>query len=161
MRSLSPVEAAFCVAVAGSVLGVGLPVFVRDLHASRLVEPIDSLNRVAARAAARAASQSAPSRYPESVGATPRAVPSGKPVQDPPGTWDHPTWVSLGLSFSRPHSYSFEFESEERGRRSRYRAVARGDLDGDGQLSEFSVRGEASDGAEPLTLPMDIYREIE
>jgi hypothetical protein len=61
----------------------------------------------------------------------------------------------------QPGPQLLAFESEERGRRSRYRAVARGDLDGDGQLSEFSVRGEASDGAEPLTFPMDIYREIE
>jgi hypothetical protein len=158
VRSLTPVEAALCVAVAGSVLAVGVPAFVRDLHASRLVEPIDGLNRIAAAAAGAVKGGKA---YPESAPSTPREVPSGAPAQDPPGTWDHPTWVRLGLSFSRPHSYSFEFESERRGRRSKYTAVARGDLDGDGQLSEFSVRGEAVDGQAPVTLPLEMRREVE
>ena len=53
--------------------------------------------------------------------------------------------MSLGLAFDTPHSYSFEFDSERRGRRSKYVATAQGDLDGDGQLSEFSIRGEAAD----------------
>lgn len=161
MRSLSPVEAALCAAIGGSVLAVGIPAFVRDLHASRLVEPIDGLNRIASAAAARASSHSAAAPYPESVGRTPASVPVGKPAQDPPGTWDHPTWTSLGFGFSRPHSYSFELESGARGRRAWYRAAASGDLDGDGQLSEFSVRGEVAEGREPVTFPMEMYREIE
>lgn len=202
MRSLSPVEAALCVAIGGSVLAVGVPSFVRNLHASRLVEPIDGLNRIAAAAAERAAAASdgaandsagsdvaasdvteggaegvvegsvelASSKdeprveqagYPPSVGPTPRAVPLGAPALDPPGTWDQPTWKSLKFGFSRPHSYSFEFQSEARGRKSRYRAIARGDLDGDGQTSEFSVRGEATSGAAPLTYPLEMHREIE
>jgi hypothetical protein len=152
------VEAALCIAVGGSVLAVGIPAFVRDLHASRLVEPIDGLNRIAAAAAARVERGE---RYPASVARTPREVPVGAPVLDPPGVWDHPTWVSLGLSFARPHSYSFSFESEKRGRRARYVASAEGDLDGDGQLSSFSIRGEAVDGQPPVTFPMEMHREVE
>jgi hypothetical protein len=161
VRSLSPVEAALCVAVLGSVLAVGIPAFVRDLHASRLVEPIDGLNRIAAAAAAAALKDGSKRLYPESAPRTPREVPSGAPADDPPGSWDHPTWVALGLSFSRPHSYSFEFQSERRARRSKYVAVAEGDLDGDGQLSQFSIRGEAADGQEPVTYPMEMRREVE
>jgi len=159
MRSLTPVEAALCVAVCGSVLAVGIPAFVRDLHASRLVEPIDGLNRIAGAAAAHVAGE--PNRYPDSAPRTPRDVPAGAPALDPPGVWEHPTWVSLGLAFDIPHSYSFEFDSERRGRRAKYVAVAQGDLDGDGQLSEFSIRGEAVDGREPLTLPIEMRREVE
>ncbi len=161
MRSLSPVEAALCVAVCGSVLAVGIPAFVRDLHASRLVEPIEGLNRIATAAAVQASENPARQAYPEDAPQTPRVVPSGKPMQDPPGTWDHPTWVRLGLGFSRPHSYSFEFDSDARGGRARYLAVARGDLDGDGQLSEFSIKGEVVEGRPPETLPMEMHREIE
>jgi hypothetical protein len=188
VRSLSPVEAALCVAVGGSVLAVGIPAFVRNLHASRLVEPIDGLNRIAASAAARAgaaagegpnleaaeplegrvegASTQARTRggqgaYPASVGPTPAAVPLGASTLDPPGSWEHPTWKALEFGFSRPHSYNFEFQSEVRGRKSRYRAIARGDLDGDGQTSEFTVRGEAAPGGEPLTFPLEMHREIE
>ncbi|HTV19387.1 MAG TPA: hypothetical protein VMG12_11965 [Polyangiaceae bacterium] len=161
MRSLTPVEAALVVAVCGSVLAVGIPAFVRDLHASRLVEPIDGLNRIATAAAAHAANASGAQRYPESAPRTPRDVPAGAPALDPPGAWEHPTWVALGLAFDQAHSYSFEFDSERQGRRSRYSAVAQGDLDGDGQLSEFSIRGEAVDGRAPLTLPMEMRREVE
>jgi hypothetical protein len=67
----------------------------------------------------------------------------------------------LQFGFSRPHSYNFEFQSEVRGRKSRYRAIARGDLDGDGQTSEFAVRGEVTSGGEALTLPLEMHREIE
>lgn len=160
MRSLTPVEAALLVAVCGSVLAVGIPAFVRDLHASRLVEPIDGLNRIAVAAAAHADGAN-PKLYPESAPRTPRDVPAGAPMLDPPGVWEHPTWVALGLSFERPHSYSFEFDSERRGRRSKYVAVAQGDLDGDGQLSEFSISGEAVDGREPRTFPLEMRREVE
>lgn len=161
MRSLSPVEAALCVAIGGSVLAVGVPAFVRNLHASRLVEPMDGLHRIAAKAAALVSDPAGKPVYPPSVSLTPKTVALGSPAQDPPGTWDQPTWKALDFGFTRPHSYSFEFQSELKGRRARYRAIARGDLDGDGQLSEFSVRGEVSEGEAPLTLPLEMHREIE
>lgn len=161
MRSLSPVEAALCVAVGGSILAVGIPAFIRHLHASRLVEPIEGLQRIAGAAAVLVDSEPGKPRYPASVGPTPAEIPAGEPALDPPGSWDHPTWHSLRFGFTRPHSYSFEFQSEARGRRARYRAFARGDLDGDGEPSEFSVRGEASEGRAPLTFPLEMHREIE
>lgn len=161
MRSLSPVEAALCVAVGGSVLAIGVPAFVRDLHASRLVEPMDGLNRIAAAAAAHAVEREKGPAYPESAPRTPSTVPVGNPAPDPAAAWDHPTWVALGFSFTRAHSYSFEFESERRGRRSKYVAAAHGDLDGDGQLSQFSIRGEVVDGQAPVTFPLEMRREIE
>lgn len=158
MRSLSPVEAALCLAVGGSVLAVGVPAFVRDLHASRLVEPMDTLGRIAAAAAAGVERGEG---YPGSAPRTPREVPSGAPALDPPGVWEHPTWARLGVSFSRAHSYSFSFESDKRGRRARYLATAEGDLDGDGELSTFSVRGQAIDGQPPVTFPLEMRREVE
>ena len=142
------------------MLAVGIPDFVRDLNASRRVEPIDGLNSIDAAAAARV-EKGGMKVYPDSAPRTPREVPVGAPALDPPGAWEHPTWVSLGLSFTRPHSYSFEFQSDRRGRRSKYVAVARGDLDGDGQLSEFSIRGEVVDGQAPVTFPMEMRREVE
>ena len=161
MRSLSPVEAALCAAIGGSVLAVGIPAFVRDLHASRLVEPIDGLNRIAAAAAARAASESAVTPYPEGVGRTPSVVPMGKPAQDPPGTWDHPTWRLLDFRLEEPHAFSFAFESENGPDGSRFRATARGDLDGDGNLSTFVVSGTSPKGGAPSTAPLAMHREVE
>jgi hypothetical protein len=161
VRSLSPVEAAVCVAVAGSVLAVGVPAFVRNLRASHLAEPLDGLARIAATASAKAQGQPVESAYPETVGLTPAAVPEGEPAVDPPGTWQHPTWQHLGFSFSEAHSYSFAFDSERDKGVARFRATAHGDLDGDGELSEFSVAGEVRPGEEPRTFSVEMRREVE
>ncbi|MBK7581859.1 MAG: hypothetical protein IPI67_16825 [Myxococcales bacterium] len=161
MRSLTPVEAAVAVAVAASVLATALPAFVRNLHASKLVEPIDGLNRIATRATAMAAARPAASAYPESVSLTPALVPAGTRVTDPPGTWEHPTWRLLDFGFTVPHSFSFAFESGGSTEQSSFYARALGDLDGDGSTSEFSISGASRAGGEPTVSAMDMYREIE
>ena len=161
MRVLSPLEAVSGFSILGSVLAVAIPAFVRNLHASRFVEPIEGLAHIAARAAAHAAAQPAETAYPDSVGLTPSQVPRGGPVTDPPGTWDHPTWRLLDVAYVTPHAYSFAFESRNAPGKATYRAVANGDLDGDGLLSTFEISGESSDGAEPVTSPMESRRAVE
>lgn len=161
MRTVTPLEAAVAVAVAGAVLATALPAFVRNLHASKLVEPIDGLNRIATRATALAAGRPIASAYPESVGLTPAEVPAGVRVTDPPGTWDHPTWRSLEFELSVPHSFSFAFQSGGSAAHAAFRAVARGDLDGDGSTSELSISGQAHEGSPPSVGPMEMYREVE
>jgi type II secretory pathway pseudopilin PulG len=160
VRTFSLLEAAAAVAVVGSVLAVGVPAFLRNLHASRLVEPMEGLAHIARNAAA-AAAQSDQLAYPPSVGLTPSVVPAGIATKDPAGTWEQPTWLSLDFRFTVPHRYAFEFESERRNHRARYRASAHGDLDGDGQLSDFSVQGETVEGRAPFTYPLEMHREIE
>jgi hypothetical protein len=161
VRALTPVEAAVAVAVLGSVLATALPAFIRNLHASELVEPIDGLGRIATRATALAASHPTELAYPDSVPLTPADVPAGTRVQDPPGTWDHPTWRLLDFSFSVPHSFSFEFDSKNAPDVSVFLAKAHGDLDGDGSLSSFEISGETRTGGEPTIGQLDMYREIE
>ncbi len=158
---MTPVEAAIAVAVAGSVLATALPAFVRNLHASELVEPIDGLNRIATRATARAVSEPLSNAYPESVGLTPAQVPAGTRVTDPPGTWDQPTWRELDFGFTVPHSFSFAFESKGGPEGSSFTARAAGDLDGDGTQSSFSLGGEMRAPGAPSIGSMDMYREIE
>jgi hypothetical protein len=161
VRSLSHLEAAALVAVIGSVVATALPAFVRNLHASRLVEPIDGLNRIATRATVLAAGRPAKGAYPPSVPLTPEQVPKGERVSDPPGTWEHPTWRELGFSQENPHWFSFAFESNNGAGLATFTARAHGDLDGDGLQSTFSVSGQSKDGAGPVTLPMEIHREVE
>ncbi|MCC6901931.1 MAG: hypothetical protein IT377_23370 [Polyangiaceae bacterium] len=161
MRTITPLEAAVAVAVAGAVLATALPAFVRNLHASKLVEPIDGLNRIASRASALAAGRPVASAYPESVGLTPPQIPAGVRVMDPPGTWDHPTWRALEFGFTVPHSFSFTFESGGSDAHAAFRSVARGDLDGDGSTSEFSVSGQFPAGGLPTITPLEIHREVE
>jgi hypothetical protein len=161
VRPLSPVEAAVAVAIAGSVLATALPAFIKNLHASELVEPIDGLGRIASRATALSASRALEVAYPESVPLTPAEVPAKTQVQDPPGTWDHPTWRALDFSFTVPHSFSFAFDSKNAADVSVFLAKAHGDLDGDGSLSTFEISGETRAGGEPTIGQLEMYREIE
>jgi hypothetical protein len=161
LRPLTPVETAAAIALGGSLLAVTVPTFVRNLHASRLAEPIDGLNRIATRATALAAGRPAEIAYPETVGLTPSAVPQGKTVLDPPGTWNQPTWRRLDFEFTVPHAFSFSFESHDAKGAATFRATAHGDLDGDGVLSTFALGGQSRDGDEPTVTPLEVTREVE
>lgn len=159
MRPLSPLEMAAAVAVAGSVLAVAVPSFMRNLRLSRLAEPTDGLHQLATRATAYAETHPADSAFPETAPLTPSEVPRGARVDDPPGTWDHPTWRALEFGFASPHAFSFAFESQG-GARSVFHARAHGDLDGDGALSTFSIDGSHEAGRTTIG-PLEVRREVE
>jgi hypothetical protein len=92
---------------------------------------------------------------------TPAAPPRGKKEADPPGTWEHPTWKALAFRPSPegvPHAYAFSFD----GQPAAFVAQARGDLDGDGILSTFEIRGSARAGQKPEVAPgMVVEAELE
>jgi hypothetical protein len=161
MRALTPLEAAIAFAIGGSVLAVFIPAFVRNVHASRLTEPLAGLQAISGRAAQLADGAPQPQAYPESVPLTPAQVPRAELVSDPPGTWSHPTWRVLAFSFETPHAYSFAFQSQNGPEVSTYTASARGDLDGDGVHSSFHVSGSVRPGGAPKTLPLEVEREVE
>jgi hypothetical protein len=158
-RKFTPLELAIAFALVGSLLAVALPTFFRDLHASHLVEPVDGLQRIGVSALAyhethRAAAvgalpagvapPAAPGALPVSAPLTPADVPRGVLREDPAGTWDHPTWQALAFRPTRegvPHAFSFSFENQGTG----FVALAHGDLDGDGVLSTFELRGTVGD----------------
>ena len=161
MRRFTPLELAIGAALVGSVLAVAVPTFVHELHASRFVEPADGLSRIGIAAVSFC---EANERFPVSAPLTPSAPPRGRKETDPPGTWDGPTWSALAFRPAPdgvPHAYSFSFESPGG---STFVAQARGDLDGDGLLSTFEVRGEqrrTSDGKPGVTPGMYVEAEIE
>src|SRR5689334_10287284 len=161
MRSLTPVEAAVAFALVGSVLTISVPTFVRNVHASRMTEPLDGLARLGARASALADASPQAAAYPESVTLTPARVPRGELVADPSGTWDQPTWRVLDFSFTTPHAYAFELESKNGPDVSTVRVAAHGDLDGDGVVSTFELSGEVRPGQNPRTFPLEVVREVE
>jgi hypothetical protein len=161
MRSLTLLEAAIAVAVGGSVLAAAMPAFVRNLHASRLAEPIDGLGRIATRASALAHGAPPVTAYPESVPLTPEKVAQGEATIDPPGTWNHPSWRKLAFEWTVPHRYAFAFDSRNGADRAVFHARAHGDLDGDGVLSTFSISGESRQGGSPTTSALDVNREVE
>jgi hypothetical protein len=160
VRRFTPVELAIGVALAGSLAAVAVPAFFRELHASRFVEPTEGLARIATAAVAYAEVNG---RFPEGAPLTPSTPPRGTKEPDVPGAWDGPTWKALAFRPTPegvPHAYAFSFDSTAGG--TAFVAQARGDLDGDGVLSTFEVRGAARPGEKPAQTPgMYIEQELE
>ena len=161
MRPLTPVEAVLIAAVGGAVLCATVPAFVRNLRASRLAEPMDGLQMLATRASALAAGRPIILAYPPSVGLTPARVPAGTSQLDAEGTWDNPTWRLLDFRFTTPHAFAFAFESQCANDQSSFVATAHGDLDGDGLLSTFEIRGSIRANSDPEIGSLNVWREIE
>jgi hypothetical protein len=161
VRPLTVPETAVLASVVASALCVVVPAFFRNVHASRLVEPMDGLEQISARCIALSLGRPTETAFPPSAPLTPATVPRGEVVEDPPGTWDHPTWRELDFRIETPHSFSFAFESRNGPEESTFRAVAHGDLDGDGSQSTFSISGGVRRGEAPFRNPIEIHREVE
>jgi hypothetical protein len=174
MRSFSLLELAAIFSVGGSLLAVAVPAFLQNLSASKLAEPIEGLDRMVTSAVAYASQHPQEISFPPSAPLTPAEVPRGVRVTDPPKVWQHLTWLSLHFGFCSegadgkwactPHAFSFKFDSEldPATQVMRFTATAHGDLDGDGMVSTFEVRGERVPGQPARGLPgMYIDREVE
>lgn len=162
-RGLTAIEAAAGVAVVGSLLAVSVPAFLRELRSSKFVEATSGLSTIGAHAVAYAEGKSVASAFPESAPLTPRVTPRGEKTIDTPGTWDDPTWRALDFRASPegvPHAFSFSFSSNLSPARSIFAAQAHGDLDGDGLLSTFEVKGSAMPGTPAMVEP-GLYVESE
>lgn len=156
LRRFTPIELAIGVALLGATAAVAIPAFARELHASRLVEATDGLARMGEGALAYAEEHQ---RFSDSAPLTPAIPPRGKKEADPAGTWDGASWKALAFRPSPegvPHAYAFAFDSSG----SAFVARARGDLDGDGILSTFEIRGAARPG-EPPRLEPGMYVDAE
>ncbi len=157
-------ELAAAIAVGGSVLVVAVPSFVENLSFSKLDEPVDGLDRLVTNAIAYAEGRPQALSFPPSAPLTPSEVPRGEAALDPPEAWEHLTWRALDFRFDRPHYFAFKFDSAldpETGVM-RFVATAHGDLDGDGVLSTFQVRGERVPGQAARVLPgMYVDRQVE
>lgn len=174
-RGFSAMELAIGFALLGSALAVAVPTFVREVRASRFVEPTEGLAAIAAGAVAYAStppgSSSISTAFPRSVGLTPSVPPRGRLVADPPGTWADPTWKALrfppsfgGFAYAdgEPHAFAFGFDSTLGADRSSFVAHAHADLDGDGVRSTFEVRGHETATEGPVIEPgMYVEAELE
>jgi hypothetical protein len=148
-RRLSLLELAVAWAVGGSLLAVAVPTFVREVHASRMVEPVEGLQRIGAAAVAYARAHPVAQGFPPSAALTPASPPRGRCEADPPGAWDTPTWRALDFRAApegAPHCFAFSFESTLSATKSTFRAQAHADLDGDGIPSTFEITGHYVEG---------------
>jgi hypothetical protein len=147
-RRFRPLELAIAFALLGALLAIAVPTFVREVHASRFVEPVDGLQRIGAAAILYGTAHTIGQAFPPSAPLTPSVPPRGHCEADPPGTWEQPTWVALDFQpapSGTPHCFAFSFESHLAPTGSRFRAQAHGDLDGDGLTSTFEVTGQYTD----------------
>jgi hypothetical protein len=162
-RSWSALELAAAFAVGGSLVAVAVPAFVRNLSASKLSEPIEGLDRLARAAVSYAEGRPQEISFPPGAPLTPSAVPRARRESDPPDAWEHLTWRALHFRVDHAHAFAFEFRSDvDASKTARFTASAYGDLDGDGVLSTFEVRGERVPGQAARALPgMFVDREVE
>lgn len=161
MRPFTVMEAVVSASILCSVGAVFVPAFFKNLHASRLSEPLEGLTQIAAGAAAFAEMKPVNEAYPESAPLTPKDVPKGVSVTDPGGTWSHPTWQALQFQLTNAHYFSFSFTSKAQRGGSSFIAKAHGDLDGDGILSSFEIRGATLPGEGHTQSHIEIDREVE
>lgn len=163
-RARTAGEIAAIIAVGGSVLAVAVPSFWNNLTFSKLSEPIDGLDRMVTSAVSYAEERPHNISFPPSAPLTPKDVPRGEAAADPLDAWEHLTWRSLDFRFDRPHHFAFRFDSalDQESGVMRFVATAHGDLDGDGVLSTFEVRGQRLPGEQARVLPgMFVDREVE
>jgi hypothetical protein len=151
-RQSAPLELAIAFALTGSLLAIAVPIFMHEVHASRLVEPVAGLERLGASAVTYAQEHTpvpgAPA-FPPSTPLFPPSPPRGHCEADPPGAWETPTWTALAfrpVPAGSPHCFSFAFDSALSPAKSTFRAHAHGDLDGDGVSSTFEVTGHYVEG---------------
>jgi hypothetical protein len=155
LENRTPVELAVAAAVLGSLLAVAVPGFIRNLSASKLTEPVEGLDAIVTGAIAYAEGRPQELAFPPGAPLTPAEVPRGTRVVDPPEAWEHLTWRSLQFRRDDPHAFSFRFDSvfDPAQQTFVFTAAAHGDLDGDGVLSTFEVRGEKRPGAPARAIP--------
>ncbi len=135
-RGVGAVDAAVVVAVMAAMLAATVPSCLRAIRLTRTAEASQNLDRLI-QAGALHGSQAGVSGTPlSSTPLTPAIVPRGAPVDDPAGSWDHPTFRALDFSIDEPHWYAYRVDVDpDRG--IPLRIVAQGDLDGDGVVSTF------------------------
>jgi hypothetical protein len=166
-RRFRALELAIAFALGGSLLAIAVPAFLREVHASRFVEPVDGLKRIGAAAVIYGLGHPVEQGFPPSAPMTPGSPPRGRCEVDGPDAWNHPTWRALDFrpaAPGTPHCFAFSFDSSLSPSRATFRAQAHGDLDGDGIPSTFEVTGQyaESDSRGPVLDPgMFIDSEVE
>ena len=162
--AVTPVEAAVGLSIFGSIAAIAIPAFSSNVHASRLVEATDGVEKISASAISHAENKAIADAFPPSVQLTPLSVPRGHAEVDPPTTWDAPTWQALEFRPSPDgvaHWFSFGFDSSASPTTASFVAHAHGDQDGDGLTSTFETRGHDDSSGAVLEPGLYVDKEIE
>lgn len=170
VEGLTIVEVCVIVCVAGVLLAVFVPTFLKHLRTSKVAEASEQLARMHDGAAAYWLARHADAHgelltrcLPDRAGPTPE-LPTVDPVDvvfDAETTPGAPTWRALGFASDRPTRYVYSFEPVRSGcsvtaapKAPVVVMRAEGDLDGDGSRSSFERHAGISRDGE--LVPLDV-----
>ncbi|MFH1435784.1 MAG: prepilin-type N-terminal cleavage/methylation domain-containing protein [Pseudomonadota bacterium] len=145
------VELMVVVVVLGVLAAIAIPAFVKYIAASKTTEAKENIAYLYRESTCYFAKERAdpasayvvmiPHQFPVSEGPNPPVPPAAKKILS---TWDAPTWQALQFGLVDAHYYAYEYVSTGTATSSNFTAYARGDLDGDGNQSEFWRAGQAN-----------------
>jgi len=152
----------------GILSAVAIPAFIKYVRKSKTVEATEALDKI--RAGARQYfvtdhwdqnGKLLPNQFPPSIPMTPSTIPGCNKKRTPERVWSSRGWDKLFFSLSEPHFYSYSFVSSGIGKDAVFTAKAHGDLDCDGTLSTYELRGSVDSQGEVRVVGPIITNEIE
>jgi len=147
------IELMIVVAILGVLAAVAIPAFTKYMRRAKTSEAVEKLSYLYRTSSAYYSPDHnelgvngapLPHQFPDSAPPTPSAISRAVQLRDPVGTWETPTWRSLGFAIADPHYYSYQYDSVGAGVNAQFTARALGDLDGDGTCSTFERSGVAT-----------------
>jgi hypothetical protein len=98
--------------------------------------------------------------FPPTAPPIPKEVPKGTKYQSSDADWEHPSWSAVKFALTTPQYFSYSFETSPDGKKCT--VIGRGDLDGDGVESKFSIDlGIDASGSVKRAPEMRVENELE
>ena len=155
------------VAIVGILAAIAIPAFIKYIRKSKTIEAVEALDKIKVGARQFYVSDHwdeqgnlLPKRFPTTTARTPAQVPCGKHFSSA-DIWGKEGWKGLHFALTDPHYYAYEFKSSGTGKDAVYTARAFGDLDCDGRLSTYEIRGRVDDEYSVVVVGPIIENEIE
>ena len=152
-----------CVPCTGILAAIAIPAFISYTRRAKTAEAHANLPQIARAVSEAYAMERAPTDgaavshvLPPALGPTPPIPTQARQI----GAFAaEPGWAALGFAPSDPLYYSYEYTPDADGRG--FVVRARGDLDGDGILSLFEIRGNVDSAGDVTLDPIAMTHELE
>ena len=156
------------VMILGATAAVAIPGYIKYTRKLKTAEALASLERIQVGARAYFLARHPgtdgkpqPPQFPSTIPLTPAGgAPCGK-IRTTPADWKRRGWHRLGFILEQPHAFAYSFSSQGTGQAATYTARAHGDLDCDGVLSTFEIRGSVDRRMQVKVSPLKVTNELE